>query len=107
MKLNNEKIKELKMTALKEADPEALVNPITQKWGISMISYALKPGSIVWDDPDYETIFQDGETDGWHNKSCELIVLKNKKKGELYVMISPRLPLNYVDKVLSEIMEEK
>ena len=44
---NNEKIKELKMTALKEADPEALVNPITQKWGISMISYALKPGSIV------------------------------------------------------------
>lgn len=108
-KLSVEKINELKITALKEADPEALVNPVTEKWNISTINYNLKPGSIIWDDQDYEIIFQDGEVDehGFYNKSCELIILKNKKRGELYVMISPTLPLNYVDKVLSEITEEK
>lgn len=105
-KLSVEEINELKMTALEEADPDRLVNPVTKKWGISMINFGLKPGSIIWDDPDYETIFQDGETDGWHNKSCELIVLKNKKKGELYVMISKRLPLLYADKILQRIMQK-
>ena len=67
-KLSVEKINELKMTALEEADPEALVNPVTEKWNISTIVFSLKPGAIVWDDPDYETIFQDGETDGWQQR---------------------------------------
>ena len=103
-KLSVEKINELKTAAVKEADPEALVNPLTGKWNISAIVFSLKPGAIVWDDPDYETIFQDGETDGWHNKTCELIIMKNKKRGDLYVMISERLPLLYVDKILSKIV---
>lgn len=105
-KLSVEEINELKMTALEEADPEALVNPVTEKWNISTIVFSLKPGAIVWDDPDYETIFQDGETDGWHNKTCELIIMKNKKRGDLYVMISERQPLLYVDKILQRIMQK-